>query len=55
MKKTILLSLMLGVLPWMAMAQDPGDDIYFVPKKQKKTEKVDTVAKGTTDQYGCCT
>ena len=38
MKKTILLSLMLGVLPWMAMAQDPGDDIYFVPKKQKKTE-----------------
>ena len=49
MKKTILLSLMLGVLPWMAMAQDPGDDIYFVPKKQKKTEKVDTVAKGTTD------
>lgn len=49
MKKTILLSLMLGVLPWIAMAQDPGDDIYFVPKKQKKIEKVDSIAKGTTD------
>ena len=49
MKKTILLSLMLGVLPWIAMAQEPGDDIYFVPKKQKKIEKVDSIAKRTTD------
>ncbi len=47
MKKTFLLSFMLAVLPWMVMAQDSDDDLYFVPKKQKKTEKVGAVAKGT--------
>lgn len=49
MKKTILLSFMLAVLPWVAMAQEPGDDIYFVPKKQKKNEKVEAVKKETAD------
>ena len=37
MKKIILASLMLASLPFLAMAQSAGDDLYFIPKK--KTEK----------------
>ena len=40
MKKTSLLILMMAALPWMVSAQDPGDDIYFVPKKQKEKKEV---------------
>ena len=40
MKKTSLLILMMAALPWMVSAQNPGDDIYFVPKKQKEKKEV---------------
>lgn len=38
MKGRILASLVMACLPWLAMAQS-NDDLYFVPKKEKKTEK----------------
>lgn len=37
MKKGILASIMLACLPWFALAQS-NDDLYFIPKKEKKTE-----------------
>ena len=46
MKKLILLSFLLIALPQLGMAQSIDDDLYFVPKKEKKekTEKVYRVA-----------
>ena len=38
MKKLMLISLLIGALPLSMVAQD--DDLYFVPKKQDKVEKV---------------
>ena len=49
MKKIALLVTMMALLPWVVSAQSPGDDIYFVPKKQKeekKTEKVEAKSAG---------
>ena len=49
MRKALLLVGMMVLLPWLAAAQEPGDDIYFVPKKQKnekKTEKVEAKSAG---------
>lgn len=43
MKKAVLLGWMMAVLPWVALAQSPGDDIYFVPKKQKEEKKAEKV------------
>ena len=39
MKKIALLVTMMALLPWVVSAQSPGDDIYFVPKKQKEEKK----------------
>ena len=33
----VFASLLLACLPWLAMAQS-NDDLYFIPKKEKKTE-----------------
>lgn len=38
MKSRIWASLLIACLPWLAMAQS-NDDLYFVPKKEKKTEQ----------------
>ena len=38
MKGKLIVSMLLVCLPWLAMAQS-YDDLYFVPKKQKKVEK----------------
>ena len=38
MKKVMLISLLIGALPLSMVAQD--DDLYFVPKKSNKVEKV---------------
>lgn len=43
MKKLILISLLIGALPLSMVAQD--DDLYFVPKKSSKVERVN-------DDYG---
>lgn len=49
MKKLVLLSFLLAALPQLSMAQSIGDDLYFVPKKEKKekTTKVERVAENT--------
>lgn len=50
MKKLTLFTLIMALCPWFVWAQSTGDDIYFVPKKQKdekKTEKVE--AKSAAD------
>lgn len=59
MKKIWLLSLVLATLPWMASAQSAGDDIYYVPTKEKKTERKEakqsyqrTVQPSAHTQYG---
>ena len=44
MKKLVLLSFLLATLPQWIMGQNIGDDLYFVPKKEKK-EKVTKVVK----------
>lgn len=36
MKKLVLLSFLLAALPQLSMAQSMDDDLYFVPKKEKK-------------------
>ena len=36
MKSRICASLLIACLPWLAMAQS-NDDLYFIPKKEKKT------------------
>ena len=36
MKIRLGVSLLIACLPWLAMAQN--DDLYFVPKKEKKAE-----------------
>lgn len=43
MKKLVLLSFLLAALSQLGMAQSIGDDLYFVPKKEKKekTTKVE--------------
>ena len=49
MKTRLGIALLIACLPWLAMAQN--DDLYFVPKKEKKTEaktEVRQVAKQTT-------
>ena len=49
MKKIGWLIWIMALLPCLAMAQSPGDDVYFVPKKQKddkKTEKVTAKSAG---------
>ncbi|WP_072530003.1 hypothetical protein [Bacteroides ilei] len=38
MKSRIFVSLLVACLPWLAMAQS-NDDIYFIPKKEKKVEQ----------------
>ena len=38
MKKLVLLSFLLAALPQLSMAQSIGDDLYFVPKKEKKED-----------------
>lgn len=45
MKNRIWVSLFMACLPWLAMAQS-NDDLYFVPKKEKKT----TVKKSSVTQ-----
>lgn len=35
MKGKVFASLLLVCLPWLAMAQS-NDDLYFIPKKEKK-------------------
>ena len=40
MKKIVLFSLMMVCLPFMMVAQNANDDLYFIPKK--KTEKKET-------------
>ena len=48
----VFASLLLACLPWLAMAQS-NDDLYFVPKKEKKTEtkeKVNVVPKQTSNR-----
>ena len=49
MKTRLGISLLIACLPWLAMAQN--DDLYFVPKKEKKAEtktEVRQVTKQTT-------
>ena len=38
MKGKLLVSMLVACLPWLAMAQS-NDDLYYIPKKQKKVEK----------------
>ena len=42
MKGKLLISMLLACLPWLAMAQS-DDDLYFIPKKEKKVEVKDKV------------
>ena len=42
MKKIVLFSLMMACLPFMALAQSGNDDLYYIPKKKEKKEKVET-------------
>lgn len=44
MKERIITLLLIAVLPALAMAQS-NDDLYFVPKKNKKTERKEEVRK----------
>lgn len=37
MRRKVLASMLFAFLPWLAMAQST-DDLYFIPKKEKKTE-----------------
>ena len=51
MKSRICASLLIACLPWLAMAQS-NDDLYFIPKKEKKTEQkaeVKSVPKQTSN------
>ena len=51
MKSRICASLLIACLPWLAMAQS-NDDLYFVPKKENKTEQkteVQSVPKQTSN------
>lgn len=42
MKGKLLVSMLVACLPWLAMAQS-NDDLYFIPKKEKKVEKKEKV------------
>ena len=42
MKGKLLVSMLVACLPWLAMAQS-NDDLYFIPKKQKKEVKKEKV------------
>lgn len=42
MKNRTLLMVLMAGLPWLAMAQSNDDDLYFVPKKEKRVEKKET-------------
>lgn len=43
MKGKVFASLLLVCLPWLAMAQS-NDDLYFIPKKEKKVERKEKVS-----------
>lgn len=45
MKKFVLVSLMMACLPFLSLAQNANDDLYFIPKK--KTEKKEKVVTAT--------
>ena len=48
----VLASMLFAFLPWLAMAQST-DDLYFIPKKEKKTEvsqKVGVVPKEVSNK-----
>ena len=52
MRRKVLASMLFAFLPWLAMAQST-DDLYFVPKKEKKTEvsqKVGVVPKEVSNK-----
>ncbi len=52
MRRKVLASMLFAFLPWLAMAQST-DDLYFVPKKEKKTEarqKVEVVPKEVSEK-----
>ena len=42
MKGKLLVSMLVACLPWLAMAQS-SDDLYFIPKKEKKVEAKERV------------
>lgn len=52
MRRKVLASMLFAFLPWLAMAQSTGD-LYFIPKKEKKTEvsqKVGVVPKEVSNK-----
>ena len=49
MKKLVLLSFLLATLSQLSMGQNMDDDLYFVPKKEKK-EKVTKVVRDAADE-----
>ncbi len=52
MRRKVLASMLFTFLPWLAMAQSTGD-LYFIPKKEKKTEvsqKVGVVPKEVSNK-----
>ena len=52
MRRKVLASMLFAFLPWLAMAQST-DDLYFIPKKEKKTEvsqKVGVVPKEVSNK-----
>ena len=51
MKKIVLFSLMMACLPFMALAQSGNDDLYYIPKKMEKKEKVETKTVVKTDKF----
>lgn len=50
MKKIVLFSLLMACLPFMALAQSGNDDLYYIPKKKEKKEKVETKNVVKTEQ-----
>lgn len=52
MRRIVLASMLFALMPWLAMAQST-DDLYFIPKKEKKTEasqKVGVVPKEVSNK-----
>lgn len=52
MRRKVLASMLFAFLPWLAMAQST-DDLYYIPKKEKKTEvsqKVGVVPKEVSNK-----
>lgn len=48
MKGKVFASLLLVCLPWLAVAQS-NDDLYFIPKKEKKAEKKERVGQAPAE------